>query len=204
VLISASAIGIYGNRGDAVLTEESELPPATANFLVEVGREWEAATEPARAAGIRVVQVRFGLVLTPAGGVLGRMLPGFRVGLGGPLGGGHQWMSWIAMDDLLGIIHHVMMNESLEGPVNATAPNPVTGREFATTLGRVLDRPALVPVPAVGLKAAFGEMADVAILSSARVRPARVQASGYEFRYPELEPALRYVLGRKAEKAESP
>jgi uncharacterized protein (TIGR01777 family) len=196
VLVSASAVGIYGNRGDETLTEESGTLAAPPDFLTEVGREWEAATEPARAAGIRVVMPRFGVVLTPAGGVLGRMLPPFRAGVGGRLGNGRQHMSWIAIDDLVSVIHHLLMTESLSGPVNATAPLPVTNREFAATLGRVLHRPALLPVPAAALRLAFGEMADVTILSSQRALPARLETGGYRFRYPELEPALRHLLGR--------
>jgi len=198
VLVSGSALGIYGNRGDETLTEESATLGAPPDFLTEVGREWEAATDPARAAGIRVVLPRFGLVLTPAGGVLGRMLPPFQAGVGGPLGNGRQQMSWIAVDDLLGIINHLLMTGSLSGPINATAPNPVTNREFAMTLGRVLNRPALLPVPAAALRLVFGEMADVALLASQRVVPARLQAAGFGFRYPELEPALRHLLGRSA------
>ena len=196
VLVSASAVGIYGDRGDEPLTEASAIPDPASDFLTEVAQEWEAATEPARAAGIRVVPMRFGIVLTAAGGALGRMLPPFRLGLGGRLGSGRQWMSWIAIDDLVGAVHHAMMTEALEGPVNATAPNPVRGRDFAATLGRVLERPAAVPVPAAALRLAFGEMADVTLLSGARVLPARLQASGYVFRYPELEDALRFGLGR--------
>ena len=198
ILVSASAVGIYGNRGDEILTEASPTLAAPPDFLTEVAREWEAATEPARAAGIRVVLPRFGLVVTPAGGVLGRMLPPFRLGLGGPLGTGRQWMSWIAVDDLLGVIHHALITDALAGPVNATAPNPVTSATFASTLGRVLHRPAVLPVPAAALRLAFGEMADVAMLSSARVLPARLQESGYAFRYPVLEEALRFLLGRPA------
>jgi hypothetical protein len=198
VLVSASAVGIYGNRGDQALTESSSTTAGASDFLTEVGREWEAATEPARAADIRVVLPRFGVVLTPAGGALGRMLPAFRLGLGGPLGSGRQQMSWIAMDDLIGAIHYVLMSESLAGPVNATAPYPVSNREFAETLGRVLGRPALVSVPATVLRLAFGEMAEVALLAGARVLPARLQESGYAFRYPELETALRHLLGRSA------
>jgi uncharacterized protein (TIGR01777 family) len=196
VLVSASAIGIYGNRGDEVLTEASPILAESSDFLTQAGREWEAATEPARAAGIRVVRLRFGIVLTPAGGALGRMLVPFRLGAGGPLGSGRQWMSWIAIDDLQGAIHHALMTDSLAGAVNVTAPNPVTSSTFASTLGRVLQRPAMIPVPALVLRLAFGEMADAALLSSARVVPARLQESGYAFRYPELEAALRFVLGR--------
>ena len=196
VLVSASAVGIYGNRGDEPLTESSSTLAPTNDFLSDVSREWEAATEPARAAGIRVVLPRFGMVLSPAGGALGRMLPPFRLGLGGPLGSGHQQVSWISMDDLLGIINHLLMTESLAGPVNATAPHPVTNLEFAKTLGQVLERPTVVPVPAAALRLAFGEMADVVLLSGARVMPARLEASGYPFRYPVLEGALRHLLGR--------
>jgi uncharacterized protein (TIGR01777 family) len=197
VLISASAIGVYGNRGDATLTERSAqgTPP---DFLTEVTREWEAGTEPARSAGIRTVLPRFGIVLSPAGGALERMLTPFRLGVGGPLGSGRQYMSWIAMDDLIAGIHHTLMTDGLSGPVNLTAPNPVTNEVFAQTLGRVLERPALVPVPAQALSLAFGEMARVTILSSARVLPERLLATGYAFRYPQLEGALRFILGRPA------
>ena len=196
VLVSASAIGIYGNRGDQLLTESDSTLDAPPDFLTEVAREWEAATEPARGVGIRTVLARFGIVLSPAGGALQRMLPVFRVGAGGPLGTGRQWMSWIAIDDLVGGIHHALMTEALAGPVNLTAPNPVTNATFATTLGRVLDRPAVLPVPRVALKLAFGEMADTTILASTRVLPQRLLDAGYAFRYPELEGALRFVLGR--------
>jgi uncharacterized protein (TIGR01777 family) len=145
-----------------------------------------------------VAPLRFGIVLSPAGGALARMLPPFRLGVGGPLGSGRQVMSWVAIDDIVGGIHHALMTETLDGPVNVTAPSPVTNREFATTLGRVLGRPAAIPVPAAALRLAFGEMADAAVLASARVLPARLQASGYTFRYPDLEGALRFVLGRTA------
>jgi uncharacterized protein (TIGR01777 family) len=198
VLVSASAIGIYGNRGDEPLTETSSTLDAPPDFLTEVAREWEGATEPARAAGIRTVLTRFGVVLSPAGGALRRMLPPFRLGLGGPLGSGRQYLSWIAIDDAVGAIYHALMTESLAGPVNVTAPQPTTAGELARTLGRVLDRPAAIPVPAAALRLAFGEMADVALLSSARVLPARLQESGYAFHYPDLEDALRFLLGRPA------
>jgi uncharacterized protein len=196
VLISASAVGVYGDRGDEVLSESSATLAARPNFLVEVAREWEAATEAARAAGIRVVLLRSGLVLSPAGGVLGRMLLPFRMGAGGRLGSGRQWMSWIAMDDAIGVIHHALITENLSGPVNATAPYPVTNREFASTLGRVLGRPAILPVPATALRLVFGEMAEVALLAGARVVPARLVRSGYQFRHAQLEGALRFVLGK--------
>jgi uncharacterized protein len=183
-------------RPPRVLVSPSAARP---DFLVEVAREWEAATEPARAAGIRVVMLRSGLVLSPAGGVLGRMLPAFRMGVGGRLGSGRQWMSWIAIDDTIGVIHHALLTESLAGPVNATAPYPVTNRDFALTLGRVLGRPTILPAPATALRLAFGEMADVALLAGARVVPARLVRSGYEFRHGQLEGALRFVLGRSKE-----
>jgi uncharacterized protein (TIGR01777 family) len=201
VLISASAIGIYGDRGDEVLTEASPTLTATPDFLTRTAREWEAATEPARAAGIRVVLLRLAPVLSPAGGVLARMLLPFELGAGGPLGSGRQWMSWISIEDAIGAIYHALMTDSLAGPVNAAAPQPVRNREFAHTLGRVLGRPALVPVPAVALRLLFGEMADVALLGSARVLPARLEEAGYAFRYPELEGALRFLLGRNPDPA---
>jgi uncharacterized protein (TIGR01777 family) len=196
VLVSASGVGIYGDRGDAVLTEGSAVPDPPADFLVELAREWEAAAEPARAAGIRVVLLRCGIVLTPAGGALGRMLPAFRLGVGGPLGSGRQWTSWIAMDDAIGAVHHALMTDGLAGPLNLTSPEPVTGRVLADTLGRVLHRPALAAAPAPVLRLIFGEMADTALLASQRAVPERLVASGYVFRLPALEPALRHLLGR--------
>jgi uncharacterized protein len=197
VLVTASAVGIYGNRGDELLTDDSATPAVPSDFLVQVGREWEAATEPARAAGIRVVMTRFGPMLSPAGGVLAKMLPPFRAGLGGPLGSGSQWMSWISIDDAVGAVHHAIMTEALSGPVNATAPQPVTNREFTATLARVLGRPAILPVPAPALRLALGEMGRVAVLGSARVVPERLTEAGYPFRHPALEGALRFVLGRE-------
>jgi uncharacterized protein (TIGR01777 family) len=196
VLVSASAMGVYGNRGDEVLSEADARDGPPSDFLVDVGREWEAATEPARAAGIRVVLLRFGIVLTPAGGALGRMLPPFLAGAGGPLGNGRQWVSWISVDDAVGVIHHALCTEELSGPVNAAAPEPVTSRSFATTLGRVLHRPTLIPAPAPALRLLFGEMADTTLLASQRLSPARLLESGYSFRHPRLEGALRHVLGR--------
>jgi uncharacterized protein (TIGR01777 family) len=196
VLISASGVGVYGSRGDEVLTEASSTLDAPPDFFVELAREWEAATEPARAAGIRVVLLRLGVILTPAGGALRQMLLPFRLGVGGPLGSGRQWLSWIACDDAVGAVHHALMSEGLAGPVNLAAPEPVRSREFAATLGRVLGRPAVLPAPALGLRLLFGEMADVALLASQRVLPATLVDSGYRFRLPALEPALRHVLGR--------
>jgi uncharacterized protein len=190
VLASASAIGYYGDRGDEVLREDS---PPGSDFLAEVCKAWEAATEPAARAGIRVVNHRFGLVLSPDGGVLKTMLGPFRMGVGGPLGSGKQWMSWIALDDVVGAIRHGLSAEGLQGPVNTVAPNPVTNAEFSRVLGRVLSRPAAFPVPEFALRLALGEMADAA-LGSQRVEPARLKETGYKFRYPELEAALRHVL----------
>lgn len=191
VLLSASAVGIYGDRGDEVLTEDS---PHGTGFLPEVGSAWEEAAQPAAEAGIRVVCMRMGVVLAREGGALARMLPPFRLGLGGSLGGGRQWMSWIALADVTAAMLHLLEAESLSGPVNLTAPNPVTNREFTRTLARVLGRPAFLSVPAFALRLAFGEMADEALLASTRVLPRRLLDSGFTFRHPELEGALRAVL----------
>jgi uncharacterized protein (TIGR01777 family) len=196
VLVSASAMGIYGDRGDDVLAEDAVPEGRPPDFFVELGRDWESATDPARAAGIRVVNPRFGLVLTPAGGALRRMLPAFLLGAGGPLGSGKQWVSWISIDDAIGAIHHALFTDELAGPVNTVAPEPVTSRTLAATLGRVLKRPALLPAPALALKLLFGEMADTALLSSQRLSATRLVGSGYPFRHPTLEIALRHVLGR--------
>ena len=196
VLVAASAMGIYGDRGDELLTEGAVPTGPPSDFFVELGREWEAAAEPARAAGIRVVHLRFGLILTPAGGSLGRMLPFFRAGVGGPLGSGKQWVSWISVDDAVGAVHHALLTDELAGPVNAAAPEPVTSRVFARTLGRVLHRPALLPAPAPALRLLYGEMADTALLSGQRLSPARLAGSGYSFRHPGLEMALRHVVGQ--------
>ena len=193
VLVSASAIGFYGDRRDEILTEDSA---PGGDFLAQVCREWEAATEPASRAGIRVVQLRFGMILSPAGGALKKMLLPFKMGAGGRIGSGTQYMSWIAIDDAIGAIHHSLSTESLTGPVNAVAPTPVTNAEFTRTLARVLSRPAIAPMPAFAARLAFGELADALLLSSQRVMPTRLQASGYRFRYPELEAALRHLLGQ--------
>ena len=195
VLVSASAIGYYGERGDAWLSEDSA--PAS-DFLGRVCVDWESACDPAARVGIRVVRLRNGIVLTPEGGVLGRMLLPFKAGAGGVLGPGTQYMSWIAIDDLLGVFLLALSTAALAGPVNAVAPTPVTNREFTRTLGRVLGRPTIARVPAFALRLAFGEMADAALLASTRVRPERLLAAGYRFRFPELEGALRHLLGRDA------
>jgi uncharacterized protein (TIGR01777 family) len=175
-----------------VLTEES---PSGDGFLAEVVREWEAASRPAEEAGIRVVRLRFGMVLSPAGGALRTMLRPFRLGAGGRLGSGRQWMSWVSIDDVVGAIDHALETQELSGIANTVAPNPVTNAEFTKTLGRVLGRPTLFPVPAPALRLALGEFSQEA-LSSARVLPKRLLETGYAFRHPELEQALRHALGR--------
>jgi uncharacterized protein (TIGR01777 family) len=193
VLVCASGVGYYGSRGDEVLSEESR--PGTG-FLAELAREWEAATATAIAQGIRVVNLRLGVALSVNGGALAKMLTPFRLGLGGVIGDGAQWMSWIALDDVIGAIRHALTTDALRGPLNVVAPAPVTNAEFTRTLGRALGRPTLVPLPAFAARLALGEMADEMLLTSQRAVPARLQASGYRFRYPTLEDALRAVLGR--------
>ena len=189
--VCASAIGYYGNRGDEILTETS----APGNdFLAEVCVEWEQATALATEKGIRVVNARFGVILDAHGGALAKMLPPFRMGIGGKIGNGKQWMSWIALDDVVGALESALANETLSGPVNFVAPNPVTNSEFTKTLGKVLSRPTLFPIPAFGVRLVFGEMADALLLSSQRVEPARLKATGYEFQYSQLRGALRHVL----------
>ena len=194
VLVSASAVGYYGDRGEERLTEESGS--GSAFFLANVCRQWETATEPAAAAGIRVVNLRFGIILSGGGGALPRLLTPFRLGVGGRLGSGKQFMSWIAIDDVVGAIVHVLKTEALRGAVNAVAPQAVTNREFTKALGRVLGRPTLFPLPACAARLAFGEMADELLLASQRVEPAKLLASGYQFRFPEIEGALRHLLGK--------
>jgi len=193
VLVSASAVGYYGNRGDEVLDEESS--PGSL-YLSEVTKAWEAATEPARRHGIRVVNLRIGFVLSKAGGGLSAMLLPFKLGIGGRVGSGRQYLSWIAIDDVVGAISHAILSDTLHGPVNAVAPNPVTNREFTKTLGRVLWRPTIFPLPVFAAHMVMGELADNLLLASARVEPARLLATGYEFRFPQLKGALRHVLGK--------
>lgn len=193
VIVSSSAIGYYGDRGSDILTEQSG---AGTGFLSEIGTEWEQATAPAARAGIRVVLARTGIVLSPRGGALQQMLLPFKAGMGGPLGSGDQYQSWIGLDDMLGAIVHVIHTEVVSGPVNATAPEPVPQREFARTLGRVLGRPAILPAPAFALRLLLGEMADPLLLASARVVPERLLQTGFSFRNPTLEGCLRHVLGR--------
>ncbi len=193
VLVSASAIGYYGDRADEELTETSTIG---SGFLPDVCREWEAATAPAEHAGIRVVHLRFGIILSPKGGALSEMLTPFRFGLGGRIGSGRQWMSWISLDDVIGCIYHALNTESLKGPVNAVAPKPASNLEFTKTLGRVLRRPTIFPMPAFAARLAFGEMANDLLLASTRVRPTALLDSGYSFMHTELEQALRHLLGK--------
>jgi len=190
-LICASAIGYYGDRGEETLREES---PPGSGFLSELCQSWEAAAEPAARKGIRVVHLRFGVILSVKGGALAKMLPPFRLGTGGILGNGRQFMSWIGLEDAVGAIQHALITEALRGPVNAVSPHPVTNREFTKTLGRVLARPTILPMPGAVARLLFGEMADALLLSSGRVQPARLLAAGYRFRHPDLETALRSLL----------
>ena len=191
VLVSASAIGYYGDRGDQILTEDSG--PGTG-FLASVCRDWEAAAAPAAEAGIRVAYLRLGVVLSADGGALARMLGPFRMGMGGPLGTGRQYVSWVAIDDTVGVIAHILSTPSLEGPVNVASPAPVTHAEFARTLGRVLGRPTVLGMPRFAVRLMFGEMADELLLASQRLAPTRLLSTGYRFRFPELETALRHLL----------
>lgn len=193
VLISSSAIGFYGNRGHEILTEESQ--PGTG-FLSDVCREWEAATEPARRKGIRVVHLRTGVVLSPRGGALKKMLMPFRLGVGGKIGKGSQDMSWISIDDLISIILFALFNKSLQGAVNAVAPEPVSNQEFTRVLGHVLSRPTLFPLPAFIVHLLFGEMGDQLLLASTRVQPHKLLSAGFSFRHSNLESALRHLLGK--------
>ena len=191
VLASASAVGFYGSRGEKIVTEDD---PPGEGFLASVCSEWEAATAAACEAGIRVVHLRTAMVLAAAGGALKKMLTPFRLGLGGRLGSGRQYWSWISLDDTVAAILHVLRDESLCGPVNLASPHAVTNRRFTRALGRVLGRPTLFPMPSFAARLAFGEMAEEVLLSSTRVEPRRLLQSGFEFRHPELEPALRELL----------
>lgn len=191
VMVCASAIGIYGDRGDEVLREESTLG---SDFLAEVCKEWEAATEPATRVGIRAVSLRIGVVLSPRGGALARMLPPFRMGAGGRIGSGQQWMSWITLDDLVGVVQHALATDSLRGAVNTVAPAPVTNAEFTRALGQALHRPTIFPLPAFMVRLIFGEMGEALLLGSQRVDCGGLAASGYRFRHPELKVALEALL----------
>lgn len=194
VFVSGSAIGYYGShRGDELVDEA--MPPGS-DFLAQTARDWESATQPAAAAGIRVVTARTGLVVGNHGGVLERMLLPFRLGIGGRLGSGEQWMSWIALDDMVRALRYLVDTPTLRGPVNLVAPEPVRNVEFTKVLARVLDRPAVLPVPAFALKLLFGAMADNTILASQRVAPKELAGAGFAFRHPRLEEALRFELTR--------
>lgn len=193
VLVSASAVGFYGNRGDERLDEAA---PAGTGFLAEVVKAWEGATAPAAKAGVRVVHLRTGVVISPAGGALQQMLLPFKMGMGGRLGTGRQFFSWIDLDDLLGVILHALHDPGLSGPVNATAPNPVTNAAFTDALGRVLSRPTLLPVPAFALRAAFGQLGEEALLWGQRVNPARLERAGFRFAFEGVEDSLSFQLGK--------
>ena len=190
-LISASAIGFYGSRGAEVLNEQSA---SGDDFLAEVCREWELATRPAAERGLRVANLRFGVILSEEGGALAKMMTPFKLGVGGRVGSGEQYMSWITLNDTIGAIYHALTRADVHGPVNVVAPNPVTNSEFTKKLGDALSRPTLLPAPAFALRLAFGEMADALLLSSMRVEPLRLKESGFVFQYPELEGALRHIL----------
>jgi uncharacterized protein len=193
VFVSASAIGFYGNRDDEVLREGS---PSGAGFAAEICRAWEAAAQPAAQAGIRTAQMRIGVVMSADGGALPKMLTPFRLGLGGRLGDGRQWWTWVSVRDVVGAIHHVLNHESLSGPVNTVAPNPVTNAEFTSILASVLKRPAIFPMPAFAVRLIFGEMGEELFLGSQRVEPAKLAATGYQFQHPDLKNALKEILQR--------
>lgn len=192
VMISASAVGVYGNRADAKLTEATS---PGSDFLANVCREWEHATTAASTAGIRVVHLRTGVVLAKEGGALPKMVTPFRIGLGGKIGSGRQYMSWIDLEDEAQVILHCLQKDSLQGPVNSVGPSPVTNAEFTKTLGRVLSRPSILPLPAPVARLILGEMADGLLLSSQRVEPTKLLSSGYVFRHTNLEETLRRILG---------
>ena len=191
VFLSASAIGYYGDRGNELLTEKSA--PGD-DFLPSVCIEWEKATKPAREKGIRIVNTRFGIILDPSEGALAKMLPPFKMGIGGKIGDGRQWMSWIALDDVVSGLKFLIADTSTHGPVNFVSPNPVTNAEFTKALGRALSRPTFFPVPAFAARLAFGEMADALLLSSQKVEPGVLQDKGFLFSWPTLEPALKHLL----------
>jgi uncharacterized protein (TIGR01777 family) len=195
VLVSSSAVGYYGDRGDARLVEDS---PPGKDFLARLCRDWEAATAPASKAGIRVVLLRAGLVISGAGGALEPMLLPFKMGAGGRLGGGGQYLSWVDHDDLIGMIHHALVRPEVQGALNGTAPHPVTNGTFTTTLGRVLNRPTVIPLPGLAIRALFGEKGRALLLQGARVLPDAAEKSGFTFDFPALEDSLRFQLGRPA------
>ena len=192
VLVNASAVGFYGDRGDEVLTEDS---PVGRGFLPELCAEWEAAAQAAKSSGARVVRLRLGVVLARQGGALARLLPVFRLGLGGRLGDGRAWMSWITLDDLVRVISAAATDPRFDGAINAVAPGPVTNGEFTAALGQMLHRPAILPVPRKLLELVYGEMAGATLFASARVMPGRLLAGGFVFRQPDIAAALRHVVG---------
>jgi uncharacterized protein (TIGR01777 family) len=199
VLVSASAIGFYGSKNirDEILSEDISPPADSRDFLSEVCYQWENATEIAKQAGIRVVNIRIGVVLGAAGGMLAKMLLPFKIGLGGKIASGKQWISWISLDDLLGIILHAINNESIKGPINAVVPNPVTNADFTNTLAAILSKPAKFTIPSFIVKKVFGELADATLLASTRVVPSHIlQKTDYQFRFLNLELALRHTLGK--------
>jgi uncharacterized protein (TIGR01777 family) len=191
VFVCGSAIGYYGNRGDEPLSEESA---PGKGFLAQVCQEWEEATMPAVQADIRTAHLRTGIVLSPKGGALGAMLIPFKLGLGGRVGDGQQWMSWIDVQDMVGAIHHILKNDLLQGPVNMVAPKPVRNEEFVKTLASVLSRPAILPMPAFAVKTVFGEMGESLLLASQKVEPGKLISSGYPFRHRELRQSLEHLL----------
>ena len=193
VFISASATGYYGDRGDSIVTEEDE---PGSYFVSKICHEWEKAAEPAMGKGIRTTFLRIGAVLTPEGGALQKLLPSFQLGMGGKIASGNQYMSWICIDDVIGAIHHIIMDNNIEGPVNLVSPEPVTNRELTKTLGKVLARPALFTVPAFAIRLLFGEMGNELLLSSTRVKPARLLDSGYRFKFPALDETFLHLLGK--------
>lgn len=191
IFINASAVGYYGDQGEAPVTEET---PAGEGFLAEVCKLWEEALAPLKGKGIRVVRLRIGVVMTTKGGALERMLTPFKLGMGGVIGSGKQYVSWIALDDLLNAIHHVLQTP-IEGAVNAVSPLSVTNRQLTKALGKVLSRPTVLPMPASLARLAFGEFADEALLVSCRAQPTKLQESGYVFLFPEIEDALKHLIG---------
>ncbi|MGR3218416.1 MAG: TIGR01777 family oxidoreductase [Candidatus Anammoxibacter sp.] len=191
VFVCASAIGFYGDRGNEVLTEESSIGDC---FLSEVCEKWEEEAAAVAGANIRVVNLRFAMVISSRGGAVQAMLPAFKKGVGGRLGSGKQYVSWVLIDDAVNAIHHVLTDDSLSGPVNVSSPNPVTNKVFTKTFGKIIRRPTFIPMPAFSARLAFGEMADELLLASTRVEPAKLINSGFKFEYPEIEDALRNVL----------
>ena len=191
VLVAASAIGFYGDRGDEEMTESSA---AGDTFLAEVSKEWESEARRAEDAGIRTVLLRTGIILSKDGGALGTMLLPFKLGIGGVVGSGKQWMSWISIDDHIRVINYAIENENVRGAVNSVSPNPVTNGEFTKTLGEVLYRPTILPLPSFAVNMVFGEMGDALLLASTRVMPKRLEDAGFEFKYPELKTAIEHAV----------